>query len=496
MGGICYTIWMVRRKRAKKADASRFVWHPLVHEVFGQRLTFFVVRVSGVGVSEALRYMDSYLSSIELNSWNAYALYGSDDLIIRCWTTVESQRAIRSHLRDDKRWGADQFECDTIQYLWDPPTLDISRDDIAQYASQIRQVNERGHTRLDGFQPLQDLAGVGLIKPVPGRPEGSIKLYIMLRPLVLPVDHDMERRLASALLGSKTLTEVTLHRSIDGHFLIKAISDRYEDILLALEDVERVAGTATFETKTLLVASSMRDENDVIDEGAEPLSPELGLLGTTCGPEVRALLNTARDGTRSDLQVLYREYVDVFTDAKRSDESEALNALAGMVIYRLSASGARFSQLASPLFASLEGTLQEALPLILIRSSGPAWYQTLNVKAALAEVGVKSRGGNQPTIRDRDLGQLRRLLAIFSSTSDSIETEVQSALGEDWSSVFGRLPEMRNDFQHGRVREDRDTTFLSAPFRDWAADFTAAIALYISARQFRRTAGGEASNAE
>jgi hypothetical protein len=481
---------MVGKRRSREAE--RFVWHPVVHQLYRQRLTFFIVRTSHIGIEAAMTAVAESLPGPEnLQSWNIYAVYGEDDLVIRCWAGAERLHRIRENLKAPPReWIVDQFDCEDVIYLWQQdPTPAVTEDLVAQHADEIRAMNREGHTQLLHHDGEKVLADLGILIPVPHREPGSVKLYLLLSSRQSQ-NGNLRDRLTAALQRSENLSQVTLHCSTDGRYLVKAISRSYDLVLPSIKFIDESLDQGHLDKKTLLVAAMHRDENDNIDESAEHLSTDLSILVRICGIELEALLPSARDDARLDLERWYRENVPLFARAKKMAHSSPpfalpLNALLGMAIYRITGNGSRFNELTSPLFNALETATKTAILNVSIDVCGATWYHDLEVDQALDECEVEGRDGAKPAINNATMGQIPKLLSALAQRSPEFGGKVESVFGSGWKRFFGQIHDVRNDFQHGRVADNNPESVIRLAFTDWEPPMTRTVDAFIRASGYK-----------
>jgi len=100
--------------------ANRYVWHPLIHELFDEKLRFYWVR-GFLSVKNLKQAVCSMLDPVLKQRYCVYEVYGDYDLIVRAWATDELMQDVHERLLNIKNLSGGDLavlHADKPQYVW------------------------------------------------------------------------------------------------------------------------------------------------------------------------------------------------------------------------------------------------------------------------------------------------------------------------------------------------------------------------------------------
>ena len=155
------------------------LWHPRIHELFGEELAFF-----GISASSSAPLRDEVETSLNefLPYYSAYTVYGLQDIIIRVYGSQARFQSLSLWLERSLRFGGgtvSAFRCEQIHYLWGHKITgeDIDLNAIGHDFEELRraQADWQNYPKRDAL--IEAGIALGSIDPMA---TGPIRAFIFI----------------------------------------------------------------------------------------------------------------------------------------------------------------------------------------------------------------------------------------------------------------------------------------------------------------------------
>jgi hypothetical protein len=437
----------------------RLVWHPQVHQHFGERCVFFVIRLREQKLEESMAEMERLLGDANVGTYSIYVLYGNYDVLIRAWTTAPARERLERLL--DSRVGLvalwEELQVEQVRYLWAGPysplsskSIEIHRDAISLLAPYRGGEQDIPH---DVFEAARGLCQAGLLHLLPGRDPRSIKIYVALQPQ--PGGSSRTRALEQLIqrLYDTGLSTVSLYSGIGfASHLIKVIVTEFHSVLDVVQRLEPIGATFSMRTTSMIIATPhVRESDELVMTGGSVNPYLLQIAGVIGGDYEHRLLELDYD-VQEPLTRLFLSYSRLLATSCDG----VFVALIRAVIDR------RVEDLYRELVILMhfEFVLKQYLKRHLASTLDETQISSTLTEVVKTMPKYKMEAGENPDIELLSIGTAAQLIKRLAD--DGIVTTpepLSEALGDGWAAILERYTkQIRNPIAHG--------TAFTAPYAE------------------------------
>lgn len=447
--------------RSNSSADERYVWHPRVHDMFGEQCHFYLLAgedpTRQQTFTAALREL---LELLDIASGTLHVVYGQYDAVLRFWATPGArQRFARGLAASTLNMTAiREFTADTVAYSQSPraptdadlhgarPT--IERIVVADYKGELDQIPDA---------TLLELESKSILVRIPATP--GVKFYMFLSEHsaqhAQPNDFVL-RELQRARVASNVDCAAIYSGVGFCNFLVKGIAPSYDAALPMVNLMRREAKDLRLAPWTLVVADhNTASTGESIDEVLFGLSLDLETFIKTVArrdtDQGRLRRETSSLESR-DRKALERLVADA-REEMRPDEVERFFEVLESVLLR----DRKSLNKSLSFLMSIEGDIRFLIPRLMRDAAGEHWYDELR-----RAVEQKMRDAPPPENLDDTAGgkgfkewSLYKLLFALRVAGqehpDKIETLLRSALPSEWYKKIQGVCDLRNDYAHSSV---------------------------------------------
>lgn len=336
----------------KTQISSKIVWHPRLHELFDENLSF-------IGISVFLwRYFADAIDGIVEKAFEGvrpsrtvYITYGQQDILIRLYSTPERRKKLLDAISEALHFGGGEvthFDVDNIHYIWgyevrpedekpvitameeiDPLQLKSAQEKWEQMPETLRKKMTEERIVLGTFQrpagKIRGLTSISLRNP-------SISLIKFI------VGRLIERFKKEKLLHSREV--IGLYEGIGiglgfGQILVELNADKYETIWRVSELIQETLGSERAKVTTHLAANPPSEQGEGCAFGPRSTesidkiwTAEFPALASFSAREKLSVLDLCEDW-RVWLRDKKDQYARSFIESKIKGETSALTDVIG-----------------------------------------------------------------------------------------------------------------------------------------------------------------------
>jgi hypothetical protein len=464
-----------------RSDAAEAVsnpnWHPRVHQKFGERLYFYLVRFRQPLIAPVADQVRSLLKRADIRYACEYAVFGHWDALIRAWLSeVSSHRVLFVLDQEQQVQQVRHFETEHLRYLWAGTDDDLLLSSSDEFSPKIDALSDEIRAVAQSFEAPDPSAQAllireGLLLSPPERVEGQVKFYWSLKSTSNNAEPVKDTRtLLRAVRDADIGTRASLYSGFGNFadYLIRCVAPSYADVLRITSQLDTHLGDLDVDRSTFLLANVDARESDNLND-----------------PDLTGL-------TVNDARVLASDILNLGSDATSifaglpGDEREALHALLAKAhsislgdkhlrarlrtLLRACLKNDRDEVTASLAFLlDTEFFLGEYLKRAWASLYGSDWIGHLSSSFAqraeteryAAEIREPARWTLGPLI------YMSRAAAELDPQADALLT---ADLGLQWKTQLSRLLETRNHIAHGQLWRIKRLDQFSAG--DWAKTLT------------------------
>jgi hypothetical protein len=454
------------RFRAVSTKASRYLWHPRVHEYYHETCHFFLI--TGENPSHSRSFIEAVTlllrNQLDIESFTVNTVFGPYDVLLRVWLTTSARHRLIRALKKSHLDIGDvlEFTADRIDYGSVSFDQSISEDAISGLTLKIEQVvraESRGEWTSESSAALDALAAAGLVAQLPAAP--GYKFYMFFSEQG-GIRNQPIKIAESTILATTARTKVQNVSLYTGagfcDLILKGVLDRYEDILPAADEIHHDCRDLRLNSWTLVPADyGTSDDGETIDAIQSAMPDELeSFLRESDGSRetVRREILSLDRNEKAALAELYR-------DARNNLSAREFERFADILTASLLADRKSLNQALSFL-TSIEGDLRFVIPRLLAKTLGSDWPRIS--RSRLDSLGVSELRLGDVEIGDAlknwTLHQLLYAFSVLTSSWPAVDAEVVEFLPPEWRGGTNRLVGLRNDYTHSRLTElARDRSF-------------------------------------
>lgn len=425
--------------------SDRFIlWHPDVHNFYSEQLYIFLISAEGFdgSLKEAIQQA---LKSCNIAGWCLYYLYGSYDVLVRAWMTLDQKQRF-THCLDDfdsKILDRQSFGVNNIDYLWHGSISKLEEKIINKHP--IEKLKSAQDSQCDDAY-LEILRSEGLIlDQKKAHSFEDIKFYIALSYRtnnqnidVLSVLRDFLKDDNNVPSSIKNLTIYTVEEG--NRFFIKGttgFNNLYDISNFTLKLISKHK-SYKMKSSTMLVATRSNPESDNINfdyvklsHGMKRIVSAMDLKETDIFPldkyahrEIQDIFERIAD------KDLITDYVEVFKPFFRGYVTQNEEAIISNLVFQLS---------------DFERNLRNYAIQNLVEACGPHWVKSDHFLIIRKEVQIEET-------KPIDKLAIQDWLSILGKLN-SEEGMVDGQLQENWEKTLQGAREYRNKLFHGRYEK-------------------------------------------
>lgn len=464
----------------------RLLWHPGAHEYFDERCYFFLLSGEFGRGRLVVEGLTKLLARLNLTPSSINTVYGPYDVILRIWLTgparLKFQRAL-SELTDDEFRVENllEFSAHTVEYAWLHGVRSLSYGDFDSVEEEMRLVvraqatgqwSPKARLALDRFTSQSSS-----ILHLYTQPSGTrFYVFVTPRPGLSAQQPDFVTKNLYDLgdqLGEYREC-LTVYSGVGFcSYLVKAVVEKYEDVLPFVRDVQQRMDALGLRCWTLVAADvGERGEGETIDAVLDQIpyrldqfvrgarKPEaLGRLVRSFSAQQQTAIAELYSFGRNELtleqgQDRYFELLEETVFGDRRTINQTLSFL-----------------------TSIEGDLRELLPGLAAKYCNQDWLEAFLRRV---ESERKAAGAKEPPrarVSNLTLFDLLEMLRGICDDSPDAANIFDFHLPKRWRHMTRTVLELRNEYSHSRLGADlRSRDFLDGRSNSKLRDLVFAIA--------------------
>ncbi|QDT27868.1 hypothetical protein Enr10x_32030 [Gimesia panareensis] len=425
----------------------RIVWHPEVHRLFGEQLSFIFLKPHHFRNHIPPRIIE-VLDDLQLKGFHYYHVFGSVDIVIRIWARHEKRDAVLEALGEIQDLVViTVFTCtDPPFFLWwdgyqqrlSPGVIQsFSRDDLKN--AQTDEGLATAEAKDSIVTRLQN-ANLLFTKRLRTQENGQIKFFVSVSVRGGSSKEAVIGQLERAFREYNELEDSSIYTSTGGNYLLKATTSVYEVIGKFVLSIPDFISPADCTTETHLVASTTGDYSDFVDfEQTEPAL--LRMCGLWKFSE-----NSVRELPENQQRALGEVYAAIENSQIISiDKREIIKKIIQAVLendHELLREKTTF------LFA-LESHLFQFTARTMSELYGKDWMKSDFQRLKDATKIPNDFSQNTWTFKDS--------LSLLGKVDSEKKNAISSLLNEKWITILEGAHEMRNRVGHGKPLQEWPT---------------------------------------
>src|SRR6185369_8536731 len=234
--------------------ATRIIWHPDVHLLYGEQLSFVFINVRR-DANNLRTSICQTIESLQIRGYHCYDVFGSVDIVIRVWARQEKRDAMLSALGKIPNVIVRTVftSSESPRYLW---WLNCPAElPAAVLGAHSREQLESAQAE-DSIEPIQnELQDEGLLRiklPVVEDHSVRIKFFVYIAISGTSSRDAVLSKLLDSLHGASLIEDVSLYTAPGLHFLVKGTTVDYAAIGGFVLSIGEKLSLADFLTETHL----------------------------------------------------------------------------------------------------------------------------------------------------------------------------------------------------------------------------------------------------
>ena len=450
--------------RVPSSDEPRWVWHPLVHQAFGESCLFFLCRLVLPDRDSIYDKIEELLGDAGITSGTVYPLLGHYDGLIRLWATEEQRGQFLVNARKSPTvQSLYEFRVQSVNYTWWRNQDDLTELDLDAHLETCRviaraQISQRLGSDAglqEQLHRLRKLHIVHLLDPIPDL-DSWVKFYVVVESQTFEHAERVAQGINDHLANNRpaTLHHVSVYEGQGfGTLLLKAVADDFSSLVAETDEIARIAASLNSRQMTLPLLHPRGGESDAISTVEDHLGAAvLNLikrmtdqlhLSDGQSENVRARFESMLPVDRESYAQLVADYPTVFPDTR--DGHSFLQMLLALIFDDVDSFGDSLIFL-----QKLESLLRRYLRRIWVELYGNDWVSVLRGYCEGDKFFDANREPSSWTLSD--LVRLSEKASEHDPKFRNLADQAE-ALGNTWRSTVGKVTTLRNDVAHGRVYE-------------------------------------------
>jgi hypothetical protein len=424
--------------------SSKHIWHPLVHQKFGETLHFIFI-TCGIDSLSVLNMVKTLLDEYHCTGYCLYEVFGYTDILVRVWTTPTKWDQLYKGLDQLEKQNTISvptvFAVNEVEYL--QPTVsesEIVTSVVPRIATDVFCRALKGDEEvIERFQKEQ------IIVRSFENWRGYIKFFVILAPKSGALPYNFFRLLTEILRdiqeNNGRFFSFTIYKADQGQLIIKGLTNDFHQLYELIESIRRGIGIANINSSTSLVAKYPEYENDDPDfERTHERSLVRAWLRCT---------DEELEKCRRDLSITY------FSDVLSREEAQLRNDKTGALRRLLKGFLFNNKALVRQGLSSVS-EFEEELSVFLLSKCFPAAYGNKKwIDLYKEEMSKLEEDTSAETIHDPKKMTIAPMLFWIGKLRqhEATKEEIEYVLGDISMGDLDRIRKLRNDFVHGGVVE-------------------------------------------
>ena len=422
---------------------ARYIWDPKVHQLYNEQCFYFLLRLRNPD-NVLIENLRDLIIKEGILSFCYYSLYGYYDVLIRMWAAAHKRARFINTLErlKDNIESISEFQAREINYSWSgakPPEVLLSlKTDIERVSPA-----SNGSEVLDSAT-LERLVKEGVVHFLKETNQNCIKFYIALTKLpgTYSTPFEYQHLTDSILKAQLPVSNISIYSGLGfASYLVKAVALEYKDIINSTTKMLDFLRPLALRPMTLLIANSDSWESDLIDVEWDRLPKNLAQLDLLLGSAAADAAARLSSEQQHDLSAVFEKFRDLLNTPLASVFKDLILAWLGnnqiAFIEKLS------------FVMRLEGLLRRYFIEECSSILGRDWLDVIKRLATECKITPPDKSPASYTMHD-----LVTVLNKLVETANLPADRVQEVLGVDWFAQLKSLPELRNEFAHGKLYDD------------------------------------------